>query len=256
MTAAPAAVRGTAVITGGGSGIGAATAVTLSEAGFRIAVLDRDGSRAEAVADSLPGAAVSIACDVTSTRAVESAIDAVLDRWGTIDSVVASAGIAVGGDVATLTDEAWERSIDVNLNGVFRVARAALPALEATGGCLTAIASDAGIRGSQGYAAYSASKHGVVGLIRSLALEWGPRGVRANAICPGFVETPMADQFLADASPAQVASYRAKIPLGRFASPHEVAIVVRHLTIEAPYATGSVYSLDGGSTAGPFHPAT
>lgn len=243
-----------AVITGAASGIGAASARTLAGAGFHVAILDRDLDGGREVADDLPGEALAVSCDVTDSAAVDRAVSAASEAWGRIDAVVACAGVAIAGDVPSLSDDKWLASIDVNLNGVFRLARATLPRLVDAGGSFTAIASDAGVRGSQHYSSYAAAKHGVIGLIRTMALEWGGLGVRSNAICPGFVETPMASQFLGDATPDEVERYRRAVPLGRYASPSEVAVVVRHLTLEATYANGTIYALDGGTTAGVFHP--
>jgi meso-butanediol dehydrogenase/(S,S)-butanediol dehydrogenase/diacetyl reductase len=125
--------------------------------------------------------------------------------------------------------------------------------LLASKGTFTAIASDAGLQGAVGYAAYCASKHAVVGFVRCLALDHGPQGVRSNVVCPGWVETPMADELLAVASESEIAFYRGSVPLGRFARPQEVAKAVLHLSsVEASFANGMTYSIDGGSTAGYF----
>jgi meso-butanediol dehydrogenase / (S,S)-butanediol dehydrogenase / diacetyl reductase len=120
-------------------------------------------------------------------------------------------------------------------------------------GTFTAISSDAGIVGAPGYAAYCASKHGGVGLVRTLALDHGPQGVRSNVICPGMVETPMSEEAMASYSEAERTFYRSNVPLGRFGKPEEVAQAVMHLSsADASYSNGMVYSIDGGSTAGHF----
>lgn len=150
--------------------------------------------------------------------------------------------------------EAWDRVIGVNLTGTFLTARHTIPAIESSGGgSFVAISSDAGLQGASGFGAYCASKHGVVGLVRSLALDHGPAGVRCNAVCPGFVETPMADRIFAGTEPDERHRWEETVPLGRFARPEEVAEVVAHLTSDqARYTNGITYSIDGGSTAGYF----
>ena len=130
---------------------------------------------------------------------------------------------------------------------------AAMPELVKTKGSFVAISSDAGVQGAQGFAAYATSKHALHGLIKCMALDYGPQGVRSHAVCPAFVETPMADELLASASPEEVAFFKKAIPLGRFAKASEVADAVAHLTSnEAAFANGVFYRLDGGATAGYF----
>jgi NAD(P)-dependent dehydrogenase (short-subunit alcohol dehydrogenase family) len=155
------------------------------------------------------------------------------------------------GDVVSLSDPAWHRALDVNAGGVFRLARATVPFLMETRGAFVAVASDAGVTGAQGYSAYAASKHAVVGLVRCMALDYGSAGVRSNVVCPAFVETPMAERIFADSDPDERDFYRRAVPLGRFARPEEVANAIVHLLgEEASYSNGMVYRIDGGSTAG------
>jgi NAD(P)-dependent dehydrogenase (short-subunit alcohol dehydrogenase family) len=158
--------------------------------------------------------------------------------------------------VGTLTStepEEWHRIINTNLNGTYYLARAVMPELLKTKGTFVAISSDAGVQGAQGYAAYATSKHALHGLIKCMALDFGPDGVRSHAVCPAFVETPMADELLALATPEEVEYFKKTIPLGRFAKPSEVADAVAHLTsADAAFANGVFYRLDGGSTAGYF----
>ena len=154
------------------------------------------------------------------------------------------------GTVDQLDPDQWERSLAVNLTGVFNTARATLPELLDTKGSFVAVASDAGVTGAQGYAAYCAAKHGVVGLVKAMALDYGSRGVRVNAVAPAFVETPMADRIFRDADDERD-YYRRIVPLGRFARPDEVAQAVLHLAgPEASYTNGLIYRIDGGTTAG------
>lgn len=148
----------------------------------------------------------------------------------------------------------WSRAIEVNLTGVFLTAKYVVPQLEASGGgAFVALSSDAGIQGAAGFAAYCASKHGVIGLVKSLALDHGPHGVRCNAVCPGFVETPMAERIFADLPEAERERWRGTVPLGRFGRPEEVADAIAHLSSpQASYVNGHTYVIDGGGTAGYF----
>jgi meso-butanediol dehydrogenase / (S,S)-butanediol dehydrogenase / diacetyl reductase len=183
---------------------------------------------------------------------VEHAISSAVEALGPLRTVVACAGIAVLGSVTELSVDSWRRTLDVNLTGAFLTARYGIPRLVASGGgSFTAVSSDAGVQGAQGYAAYCASKHGVVGLVRCLALDHARQGIRANAVCPSFVETPMADQIFAGTSEKERAFYKAGVPLGRFAQPQEVARVIAHLSSsDAAYTNGLLYTVDGGATAG------
>ena len=165
---------------------------------------------------------------------------------------MAVAGIEVVGSVLDLEPSSWQRSLDVNLTGVFNTAKAAMPSLMDGGGSFVAMSSDAGHVGAQGYSAYCAAKHGVIGLIKAMALDYGPSGVRSNAVAPSFVQTPMADRIFEN-DQSEMDYYAGTIPLGRFATPEEVAAAAVHLVgDDASYANGMVYRIDGGSTAGYF----
>lgn len=144
----------------------------------------------------------------------------------------------------------------MNLTGTFNTARAALGhLLRDQGGSFVAIASDVGVQGSQSCAAYVVAKHGVVGLIRSMALDFGARGIRSNAVCPGFVETPMTEEIFSQLSPDVVEARRNEVPMARFANPAEIASVVGSLVTPAfSFVNGSILTIDGGATAG-YHSA-
>jgi NAD(P)-dependent dehydrogenase (short-subunit alcohol dehydrogenase family) len=148
----------------------------------------------------------------------------------------------------------WHRIIAVNLTGTYLLARHTIPHLLVRGGGnFVAISSDAGLRGSVGFAAYCASKHAVVGLVRCMALDYGRQGVRSNAVCPSFVDTPMADGLLANPNLPDRRAFERRAPLGRFARPEEVAEAIAHLASpEASYTNGMLYVIDGGTTAGTF----
>ncbi|RQP12570.1 MAG: SDR family oxidoreductase [Microbacteriaceae bacterium] len=243
-----------AFVTGAASGIGRQVALRAGLEGYRLVAVDRD---ADGLAEAVRGfeargvTALAVVADVSEPDALEAAAQQARAVHGRIDLVVAAAGIEVLGTVADLDAAAWRRSLDVTLSGTFFTARATIASLIETRGSFVAISSDAGTTGAQGYAAYAAAKHGVVGLVRCMALDHGPAGVRSNVICPGFVDTPMARRLF-DSSPEGTEEfYRDAIPLGRFATPDDVADVVLHLA-SSRYANGVVYALDGGSTAGYF----
>ena len=246
------------LISGAASGVGRATALGLAAQGVALTLFDLNASALGAVASACreEGAAViEVAGDASSNIDVGSAVERAVEAHGFLSGVVAAAGVAQKGDVTTLTDETWEITLAVNLTGPFLLARHAVPhLLRNPASAFVAVSSDSGVRGSRGYAAYCASKHGVVGLIRCMALDHGPAGLRSNVVCPSFVDTPMADGLLKESGGIyDRAFYERRVPLGRFAKPEEVADAIGHLlSPQASYANGMVYMLDGGTTAGTF----
>ncbi|PWI51599.1 hypothetical protein B5K03_26165 [Rhizobium phaseoli] len=249
--------RETALVTGAASGIGAAVARRFWERGANVFMLDRnvDGLRnVLSDADGCGGTVNTFQADVTDGARLGD-IFAEIHRLGGIDHVVHCAGVARLGTVTEMDEATFDLVMNVNLKGTFLLAKRAMPCLVSRKGSFTAIASDAGTQGASGYAAYCASKHGVVGLIKSMALDHGPQGVRCNAICPGFVQTPMLDQLFAD-SPSDRGFYEKSVPLGRFARPEDVAELAGFIASQAgAYLNGAVIALDGGSTAGYFSAA-
>ena len=241
------------VVTGGGSGLGRATALALAARGARIVIADRDPVAAEAVAAELVaagGAASAVAADVTDPAACEAIVAACVDTYGALDIAVNNAGTT--GLPASVVDypiDAWRATMAVNLDGVFYSMRAELPVMVAAGsGAIVNVASGAGIVGFAGLPAYVASKHGVVGLTRSAALECAPRGVRINCVCPGTARTPMLEGFMGG-DPKMEKAMAASTPLGRLATPEEIAAAILWLcTDDASYMIGHALVVDGGAT--------
>jgi meso-butanediol dehydrogenase/(S,S)-butanediol dehydrogenase/diacetyl reductase len=216
--------------------------------------MGRRESAAQQVADQvarLGCRAEVLLADVAQAADIEASVSRFVSAYGGIDTVVSSAGIALTGTVDRFSIPDWNRMLSTNLSGTFHLAHFTVPELLKSKGTFTAISSDAGTQGAQAFAAYCATKHGVNGLIKAMALDYGSSGVRSNAVCPGFVETPMADQLLDGMSEDEINYYRKSVPLGRFARPEDVAAVVAHLTsAEGAYTNGMIYALDGGATAG------
>ena len=232
----------TAFITGGGRGIGRAVALAFAREGARVFVVARTAAEVQRVAAEVNAesghAAAHAACDVADPRSVEAAFAAARDFFGAgIDVLVNNAGVADSSKFAETSDEFWRRHLDVNLTGTFYCMRAALPPMVEKGwGRVVNVASVAGKTGAPYVAAYAASKHGVLGLTRSVALEVARTGVTVNAVCPGYVETPMAARVRAGYAAAYdksedaiLAQFSAKIPLGRYSTPEEVAGMVGYL---------------------------
>jgi ketoreductase len=241
-----------ALITGATSGIGLAVARHLGAAGHKVFIGARDAENVASTVKQLRAEGVEAdgaALDVRSQDAVRAFVQAAVDRFGPVDILVNNAGRSGGGVTADLADELWDDVIDTNLNSVFRMTREALNTggmRERDWGRVINIASTAGKQGVVLGAPYSASKHGVVGFTKALGNELAPTGITVNAVCPGYVETPMAQRVRQgyaaayDSTEEQIlAKFRAKIPLGRYSTPEEVAGMVGYLASEA---AGSVTS--------------
>jgi NAD(P)-dependent dehydrogenase (short-subunit alcohol dehydrogenase family) len=246
-----------ALVTGGTSGIGLATARRLAEEGAAVLVLGRDEARlASAIATLravVPGATFGgRAADVTDPTAIAAAVGAAAALIGTrLDVLVAAAGIdGEGRDVLDLDPEAFRRILDVNVRGLFVAGQAGARAmsLDGRGGSIVLVASVNGLAAEPGFADYNASKGGAVLLARSMGRDLAGRGIRVNAVCPGYTRTPMTQASLLD--PAALASILAAIPLGRPAEAAEIAAVIAFIASdEASYVTGSAIVVDGGRTA-------
>jgi len=226
----------TVFITGGNRGIGHSIAKEYLDLGYRVAVSARSGQG--------PEGALTVTADVTDPDSLDRAIAEVESKLGPIEILVANAGITKDTLLMRMSDEEFESVIDTNLNGVFRVIkRASKSMIKAKYGRIVLIGSVVGLLGSAGQVNYSASKSALVGLARSITRELGARGITANVVAPGFINTDMT----AELPEAQQLEYKKSIPLGRFASPEEVAKVVTWLTSDdAAYISGAVIPVDGG----------
>jgi meso-butanediol dehydrogenase / (S,S)-butanediol dehydrogenase / diacetyl reductase len=236
------------LITGGASGIGAATAARFLEEGSRVCVLDRDAKACEHIKHELPQLGESIIADVTDLMQVEAAFAEAIRLMDGVDVLVNNAGISIRHKFLDITPEEWEKVIAVNLTGMFYVAQTAARHMwERGSGVILQTASTNGVMGYPYYADYNATKAGVIELTRSMALELAPK-VRVCAVAPGYVLTPMQR---AEYSSAMLEEVNQKIPLRRHATSEEIAGLFAYLASEdAAFATGHVYTMDGGETAG------
>ena len=248
----------TVLITGAGIGIGRATARAFAKAGDRVIVtdvLEKEGAAVAAAIVGDGGEAEYHALDVTDTAGVNALVAAVEGRFGGLDVVVANAGIARKVPLGVLSDEKWDRTLDVDLKGIMRVVRAAAPAMRARRrGAVVALSSIMGVAyGWDEHVQYSAAKSGVVGLVRGLGVELARDGVRVNGVAPGYIRTAQAlseEHSLGAAGLQQAAEF---IPMGRVGEPEDIADVIVFLASDAArYMTGQVVVVDGGLLVGRY----
>jgi NAD(P)-dependent dehydrogenase (short-subunit alcohol dehydrogenase family) len=246
----------TALVTGAGRGIGRAVAVRLSAEGYRVALTARSEDELRETAGRSEGETLLIPADITSTEAVDRIFDAVEDAWGGVDVLVANAGAGTSAPIAKTTDEQWAAMLDVNLTAPFRCIRRAVPGMRERGfGRIVVVASMAAKVGEPYASAYTASKHGILGVVRSAAIELATTGITVNAVCPGYVDTPMTDRTVerivdrTGRSPDEVrAVLEAKQPSGRLITPEEVADAV-FLCVTDADLNGQAIDVDGGGEA-------
>jgi NAD(P)-dependent dehydrogenase (short-subunit alcohol dehydrogenase family) len=236
------------VITGGASGIGAATAARFLEEGSTVAILDRDQNACDEIHKQLPRIAGTFLADVADYEQVERAFAAMVRELEGLDVVINNAGISIRHNFLDITPDEWNKVLAVNLTGVFYAAQtAARHMMAGTGGVILNTASTNGMIGYPYYADYNATKAGVIELTRSMALELAPK-VRVNAVAPGYVLTPMQRAEYTD---EMLQAVNRKIPLRRHAQPQEVAALFAFLASDdAAYLSGHVYVIDGAETAG------
>jgi NAD(P)-dependent dehydrogenase (short-subunit alcohol dehydrogenase family) len=242
------------LVTGAGRGIGAAVARRLSAAGHSVALTARSGDELTTLAAGLPGPSLVLPADVTDPDAVERVFGEVERAWGHVEILVLNAGAGTSAPLHRTTDADWQRMLDLNLTAPFRMLRRAVPPMtEAGWGRVVALASVAAKRGEPYIAAYTASKHGLLGLVRSAARELATTGVTVNAVCPAYVDTPMTEHTVASISAttgrtpeeAREALERRQ-PIGRLVTVEEVADAVM-LCVESAAITGQGINVDGGA---------
>ncbi len=235
-----------AVVTGSAQGIGRRAAELFAEQGHALALLDLRPSPVPPGADALV-----LSGDLSDDGVVQAHSRAILERWGRVDVLVNNAGISFIAPAETVTGADFRRVLDVNLTAPFLLCRElGRPMLERGEGSIVNVASVAGLLGIADRAAYNASKHGLIGLTRTLAAEWGGRGVRVNAVCPGWVKTEMDALDMGSGAYTDF-DIEARVPMGRFASPDDVARAIVYLADPglSPFVNGVTLSVDGGWAA-------
>jgi 3-oxoacyl-[acyl-carrier protein] reductase len=238
-----------AIITGAGRGIGQATAIKFAQEGARVAVCDIDEQSAIETARIIQrreGEATAFRVDVTDRPSIQAMVAALHERYGRIDILVNNAGIVADAQLKKMTDEQFDRVIDINLKGTYNCTKAVVDImLEQQSGVILNASSIVGLYGNFGQTNYAASKFGVIGMVKTWARELGKRGIRANAVCPGFISTPIIDSI-----PDKVIdALEHKVPLGRLGKPEEIANAYAFLASdEASYINGAVLEVSGGLT--------
>ena len=247
------------VVTGAASGIGLATARRLLSDGATVVGADVSDAPAD-----LDGRFTWVPTDVTDEAACAALVAAAVEAGGRLDGVVTAAGVAGGGLAHQVDETEWRRVLDVNLSGTFFAAKHAVaqmlaqPPVDGERGAIVTIASIEGLEGTAGGSAYNASKGGVVLLTKNLAIDYGPSGIRANTICPGFIQTPMTEALFTMEGMEEVAEgYLVEHALRRYGRPEEIAAAARFLlSADASFVTGHAMVVDGGYTAGRDHGIT
>lgn len=240
-----------AIVTGGASGIGKSTAVAFARLGAKIAVVDvQDGSETVELVKQAGSEAIFIKCDVSKDAEVEAMVNQTVKTFGRLDFAINNAGVeGVLSPVHKLSESDWDKTININLKGIWLCMKHQIPyMLQQGSGSIVNTASIAGVMGFANMAAYVSSKHGVVGLTKTAALELAKSGIRVNAICPGAIKTPMAERGMGGNAEMEKA-YLSMIPMGRMGKPEEIADTAVYLCSDAAgYVTGQIMVADGGWT--------
>jgi NAD(P)-dependent dehydrogenase (short-subunit alcohol dehydrogenase family) len=244
-----------AIVTGGASGIGKATALLLAQEGAAVVIADinqEQGKQTENEISSAGGRALFVLCNVAKAEDCERVVQAAVTTFGQLDILFNNAGIIRRADALGTTEEEWDRVMDINVKSIFLMCKYAIPHMSESGGSIINTGSGWGIKGGRNAISYCASKGAVVNMTRALAIDHGPQNIRVNCICPGDTDTPMLrnearqlgqaeDKFMAEAK---------ERPLNRYAQPIEIAQSVLYLASdESSYVTGAVLAVDGGGTA-------
>jgi NAD(P)-dependent dehydrogenase (short-subunit alcohol dehydrogenase family) len=241
------------IVTGGALGIGQAASELLAERGASVAIFDWNEEAGNSTCDKITksgGKAIFEKVDVANQRTVETATNGTVKTFGRLDSLIVSAGIQRYGTAVTTPNEQWDEVMNVNLRGAWNAARAVIPKLlETGGGTIVNVSSVQALASQQNVLAYTVSKHGLIGLTRSIAMDFAKQNIRANAVCPGTVDTPMLEWAASlDPDPGSVyEACRQMHPLGRIATAREIAEVVVFLAhSSSSFVTGAVWTVDGG----------
>jgi meso-butanediol dehydrogenase/(S,S)-butanediol dehydrogenase/diacetyl reductase len=253
------ATRRCAIVTGAATGIGRATALAFARDGYAVALIGRRAAPLEQLAVQLRESgedAIAFPADVASPEELAAAIDATVERFGGIDALVNNAGVGDSGPLLEESLEQWEETLRINLTGAFLATKLALPHLIERRGAVVNVASVNGVLAGPGWTSYCVSKAGLIMLAKCVAGDYGRQGIRANAVCPGWVRTPMGDHDMDEVARAQVTDREGAYgrahqqhPLGRPAQPEEVADVIAFLASPAAaYVTGATVMVDGGTT--------
>ncbi|MDQ2839618.1 MAG: SDR family oxidoreductase [Acidobacteriota bacterium] len=243
-----------ALITGAASGIGAGIAELFAESGYAVAAVDIDGEGVKRMARKLSAhaSAIAIPADIGVEDQAQAAVASVIREFGTLSVLVNNAGIEVGGAITDLDVAQWDRQIAVNLRGAFLMSRYSIPAMRQRGGAIIHVSSVHAFVSWAGSAAYDATKAGLLGLTRAMAIDHGPEGIRVNAICPGYIDTPLMEKWLDSVSDRE-ATMRQVLgvhPVGRIGTPRDVAQAALFLASDAAsFISGTCLVVDGGMTA-------
>ncbi len=245
-----AKIKKSAIITGGGTGMGAATAKRLEQDGWSITIFGRRQAKLEEVLADIaqPDDTLAVPGDVTNRDDVKKLIDAHLEKFGCLDGLVNNAAIVAGGPIGDVTIEAWKKVMAINVEGVFNTINMSIEHLKNVKGSIVNVSSVSGVRGDWNFSPYCASKGAVTNFTHSLALELGSQGVRINAVAPSLTDTDMAT-FVTE-SEEMMAKVRNRMPLGRAARPEEIAAPISFLlSDDASFITGAILPVDGGVMA-------